>query len=61
MDHKNLQEKARHKTAPCNRSPQIDSHVCGRGHMATETASHILCGCVALAELGLRCLGKHFY
>jgi hypothetical protein len=37
-----------------------DSPVCGRCHMETETASHILCECVALAGLRLRCLGKHF-
>jgi len=28
--------------------------------METETASHILCECVALAELRFRRLGKHF-
>jgi hypothetical protein len=28
--------------------------------METETASHILCECVALAELIFRRLGKHF-
>jgi hypothetical protein len=27
--------------------------------METETASHILCECVALAELRFRCLGNH--
>jgi hypothetical protein len=29
--------------------------------MATETAPHILCECVALAEFRSHCLGKHFY
>jgi hypothetical protein len=28
--------------------------------METETASHILCECVALAKLRFYCLGKHF-
>jgi hypothetical protein len=28
--------------------------------MERETASHIFCGCVALAELRFHCLGKHF-
>jgi hypothetical protein len=37
-----------------------DSPICGRGHMETETASHILCEYVALDELRFSCLGKHF-
>jgi hypothetical protein len=32
----------------------------GRCHMATETASHILCKCVALTEFRLSHLDKHF-
>jgi hypothetical protein len=36
-------------------------HFCWRHHMATETASHILCACVAFAEFIFHRLGKHFY
>jgi hypothetical protein len=32
----------------------------GMCHVITETVSHILCKCVALAELRFRRLGKYF-
>jgi hypothetical protein len=35
------------------------SPICGTCHMVTETATHILCECVALAGLTFHCLGKH--
>jgi hypothetical protein len=38
----------------------IDSPICERRHMETETASHILYECVALAELRFYRLCKHF-
>jgi hypothetical protein len=46
---------------PCNSGTSVDNPVCGRCHMVTETASHILCECMALAELIFRRLGEHFY
>jgi hypothetical protein len=33
----------------------------GASHMTTETASHILYECMALAEFRFCHLGKHFY
>jgi hypothetical protein len=36
-----------------------DSPICGRYHKETETASHILCECEALAKLRFCSLGKH--
>jgi hypothetical protein len=49
---RNLQEKSgeSHQTEPCNTGSSIDQLICGRCHMATETTSHILYECVALAE-----------
>jgi hypothetical protein len=38
----------------------IGSPICERRHIETETALHILCECVGLAELGIRRLGKLF-
>jgi hypothetical protein len=37
-----------------------DNPSCGRCKQATETASHVLCDCEALAALRLRHLGQHF-
>jgi hypothetical protein len=37
-----------------------DSPIYGRCHMATKSASHIFCECVALDELIFSSLGKHF-
>jgi hypothetical protein len=60
---RNLQEKngESHQKEPWNAGFSTDSPICGRYHMTTETASHILCECVALAEFRFRRLGKHFY
>jgi hypothetical protein len=38
----------------------VDSLVCDRCKQASETASHFLCECVALARLRFRQLGHHF-
>jgi hypothetical protein len=37
-----------------------DSRICGRCHMEAETASRMLCECVALAGLRFCPLGKHY-
>jgi hypothetical protein len=36
-----------------------DSPTCGRFHMKTQTASHILCECLTLAKLRFHCLSTH--
>jgi hypothetical protein len=38
----------------------INSPICGMCHMERERTSHILCECVALAEVRFCLLGKHF-
>jgi hypothetical protein len=50
-----------HQKEPGNTISSVDSSVCVRCYMATETASHILYDCVALAEFRFRRLGQHFY
>jgi hypothetical protein len=35
---------------PCNTGSSVDSSIYGTCHMATETTTHSLCDCVALAE-----------
>jgi hypothetical protein len=44
----------------CNTDFSTDSRICGRCHVTTETASHILRERVASADLRFRRLGKHF-
>jgi hypothetical protein len=64
MDHKKATEKKNGKSyqnEPCNTGSSVDSPICGRCHTATETASHILCECVALAKFRFHRLGKYFY
>jgi hypothetical protein len=38
----------------------VDSPRCDKCKQASETASHVLCDCKALAVLRLRYLGHHF-
>jgi hypothetical protein len=38
----------------------VNSPECGRCKQASETASHVLCDCEALATLRFRPLGHHF-
>jgi hypothetical protein len=47
-------------TGHCHVKGIFDGPICGRCCMETETASHILYECVALAKLRFYCLGKHF-
>jgi hypothetical protein len=49
-----------HQEEPCSTGSSTDSPICGRCHMATETASHIFCECVALAEFRFHRLRKHY-
>jgi hypothetical protein len=60
---RNLQDKSgkSHQTEPCDKASSVDSPICGRCHMATEMASHILCEYVAVAEFRFHHLEEHFY
>jgi hypothetical protein len=61
MNHMNSIEKmAKAIKKLCNTDFSTDSRICGRCHVTTETASHILRERVASADLRFRRLGKHF-
>jgi hypothetical protein len=63
MDHKKSTGKMAKaiKRSLCQTGPSADSPICGKCHMATETAPHNLCECVVLAQFKYRRLDKHFY
>jgi hypothetical protein len=48
-----------HQKEPCNTGSSTDNTMCGRCHMATGTASHIHCECVASSEFRFCYLGKY--
>jgi hypothetical protein len=39
---------------------KVNNPICRRCYLQTETASHVLCECEALAETRFRYLGRHF-
>jgi hypothetical protein len=51
----------RKKKEPSSTGASTDSPFFGRCYTATETASNVLCECVALADFISRRLGKRFY
>jgi hypothetical protein len=63
MNHKKSTWKKsgkRHQKEHCDTGSSTNSPLCGRCHMVTETASHILCECVVSANSDFFKLGKQF-